>query len=354
MYDPTTSRGTHNATSSPESVDGVSRCDLRDGLMTDLFGPVPAPASRSASRAKARASTTSATSGPSSPASSASADLQLYLENKSRALLDSRGSTLFNLTWKTSVTPAGRPICRLAASAPRTAGSASTGWPTPCTQDGPKGGPAQGKDRLPGVVALAAWPTPMAGTPAQNGNNAAGNNDSSRRTVELVAWPTPTAQDHFSANATANRSNPDSKHHTGTTLTDAARFAGWTTPSARDWKDSAGMATTGTNPDGSERSRLDQLPRQARLVGWATPQAGDAKNRYSNSEMAARRLASGKQESIEMQAHGVILNGSPAPTERRGQLNPAFSRWLQGYPKAWCEAAIEAWHEMPTKARKRG
>jgi hypothetical protein len=32
---------------------------------------------------------------------------------------------------------------------------------------------------------LAGWPTPMAGTPAQNGNNAAGNNDSSRKTVEF-------------------------------------------------------------------------------------------------------------------------------------------------------------------------
>jgi hypothetical protein len=30
----------------------------------------------------------------------------------------------------------------------------------------------------------------MAGTPAQNGNNAAGNNDSSRKTVALAGWPT--------------------------------------------------------------------------------------------------------------------------------------------------------------------
>lgn len=36
----------------------------------------------------------------------------------------------------------------------------------------------------------------MAGTPAQNGNNAAGNNDSSRKTVALVSgWPTPTSTD---------------------------------------------------------------------------------------------------------------------------------------------------------------
>lgn len=30
------------------------------------------------------------------------------------------------------------------------------GWPTPCTQDGPNGGPGQGSDRLPGAAA-AAW-----------------------------------------------------------------------------------------------------------------------------------------------------------------------------------------------------
>ena len=40
---------------------------------------------------------------------------------------------------------------------------------------------------------LADWPSPMAGTPAQNGYNEAGNTDSSRRTVELAGWPSPTA-----------------------------------------------------------------------------------------------------------------------------------------------------------------
>lgn len=36
---------------------------------------------------------------------------------------------------------------------------------------------------------LGAWPTPMAQTPAQNGNNEAGNSDSSRKTVEMCQWP---------------------------------------------------------------------------------------------------------------------------------------------------------------------
>ena len=35
------------------------------------------------------------------------------------------------------------------------------------------------------MAQIAGWPTPMAGTPAQNGNNEAGNNDSSRKTVAL-------------------------------------------------------------------------------------------------------------------------------------------------------------------------
>ncbi|WP_273280922.1 hypothetical protein [Pseudooceanicola atlanticus] len=44
---------------------------------------------------------------------------------------------------------------------------------------------------------MATWPTPMAGTPAQNGNSAAGNSDFSRRAEELAAglWKTPSAQE---------------------------------------------------------------------------------------------------------------------------------------------------------------
>lgn len=49
----------------------------------------------------------------------------------------------------------------------------------------------------------------------------------------------------------------------------------WPTASARDHKDTSGMATEGTNPDGSHRDRLDQLPRAA--TNWATPRASDPK-----------------------------------------------------------------------------
>lgn len=62
----------------------------------------------------------------------------------------------------------------------------------------------------------------------------------------------------------------------------------WSTPSARDWKDSPGMSKTGTNPDGSERTRIDQLPRQV----YAEESDG-------------------------------------------GSLNPTWVEWLMGWPLLW-------------------
>lgn len=86
---------------------------------------------------------------------------------------------------------------------------------------------------------------------------------------------------------------------------------GWLTPSARDWKDSAGMATS--RPDG--RSRIDQLPRQAQLARSGTMQTG------LGAQISAAAL-----------------------------LNPAHSRWLMGLPPAWDDCAPT---EMRSSRRSR-
>ena len=153
-------------TSSQESEDGAELLDLLAGQMIDQYGREAAHANLSARQAKAKGLLTSGTYGLPGIGSFESRALRWFLESKLVPELAWRGSTLFRLTWKRKTTPAGRWFYQLVASALPTSGSDSGGWPTP-----------------------------MAGSPARNGYNEAGNNDSSRKTVNLCPWPTPRASD---------------------------------------------------------------------------------------------------------------------------------------------------------------
>lgn len=202
MCDPTNSPDTPSATSSLVSACGASRFVLPDGRTVDEHGLAAVLASLSARQVKALGLQTSGIYGPPGSTSSTSAGLQSSLESRLRARTQSLGSTLYTLTWKAWVTPSGVSRFRLRASVRRTSETETTGlasaWPTPTTRDWKDGSfqPNVPLNSLLGRVAwLAGWPTPMAGTPAQNGNNAAGNNDSSRKTVALCGWPTPQARD---------------------------------------------------------------------------------------------------------------------------------------------------------------
>lgn len=73
--------------------------------------------------------------------------------------------------------------------------------------------------------------------------------------------------------ARAQRTKEATGANNGLPLT-VASVSFWPTASARDHKDTSGMATDGVNPDGSHRSRLDQLPRMA--TQWTTACARDA------------------------------------------------------------------------------
>jgi hypothetical protein len=326
---------TLNATSSQASEDGASHCASQDGQTAVLFGPAPALANLSARQAEEQGKLMSGTSGRTGTTSSASANLQQFLANKLQAKTASAGSTLYKLTWKQRDTPSQLKISALRASALRTSGSASgsSGWPTPTVNNAQNSVIASletaekeaARTSWMNTLALTAWsagwPTPMAGTPAQNGNNEAGNNDSSRKTVALAAWPTPVVNDTTGSKYAYSQGNHDKKV---LKLPGAADQAGWQTPRAR------GDAGGDRYLSGDTKNLEDQI-RYNLMENPALPPHGPAR----------------------LTATGEMLTGSSAGMESGGQLNPAHSRWLMGYPPEWDDCAVTA---MPSsrKSQPRG
>ncbi len=146
----------HNATSSLASEDGVTLCDLPVGPTTSPCGRVHAPVNLSARQAEEKGLLTSGTYGRTSTGSLSSAALQSSLASRLQARTASAGSTLYTLTWKDRVTPSGRRICALRASAHRTSDNDFTGWPTPTTRDF-RDGHADGTVEEKSILGRIVW-----------------------------------------------------------------------------------------------------------------------------------------------------------------------------------------------------
>ena len=128
--------------------------------------------------------------------------------------------------------------------------------------------------------------------------------------------------------------------------TSATERTGWATPTTRDWKDGACMF--------SDVPMNSLLGRMVWLAGWPTPLASDA---LKGGCVSPRKNAMALAETVQLAGparlteHGVLLTGWLAGTASGGQLNPAHSRWLMGFPAAWDACAPTETRSTRTRRR---
>lgn len=292
--------------SSRDSAAGPTPLALPAGA-TGRSGPGPVPASLSPRQAKEAGSLTSGTYGPPGTISSASAALQSSLASRLAARTATLGSTLFKLTWKVWVTPAGRSFSLLRASARPTDGTGYGSWPSPTTTDGERRGQVSTTPKnvtLNHAAAMAAWPSPHAA-------------DASKGT-DWTALPNERG-------------------------TDLGTTASWATPAARDWRSDRSQ-TTNEELYGTKGM---PLARQVLFAHWGTPTAQDADHAsFSPSEQKRDPMILRNQVYLS----GPPPNGSGILTASGGLLNPDHSRFLMGFSRAWLSCAPSA---MPSSRKLR-
>jgi len=225
--------------------------------------------------------------------------------------LTTGGSTLFKMTWKEKVTPSRQSVSLLRASGLRISGSDSGSWPTPAvvqasmnvdpdTWNGsyylkPDGRKQQTDLGLTAMQCLSSWPTTTRDHKDGSQCDNVPLNALLGRVAWLANWPTPQTQD-MSGGGQAKRAMGDTRH--GSNLNDFAMLASWGTPNC-----------------------MDSLPIR------------------SDEKLTRAKSVAGCSNIRDQVPSGMPATGSPAATASGGQLNPAHSRWLMGYPTEWDDCA---------------
>ena len=342
------------------------------------------------------------------------------LEALKRLLPEDEMAQEYDHTWKEWEVPQGEPIPSLRARAKKV--PVTVGWPTPDTgrdealatwqarlermrERHPDKGGMGSTGPLHIAAQLAGWPTPMAGSPATEDYNAAGNTDSSRRTEAvlvgwgtprvttnggngsldrstdgkarledqvqgaiLAGWPTCKSSDADKGIRTAEGAEAEfERKGTGADLptpasavspeatTPLVPLGGWGTPTSQDSR----HASFSASQQQRDPNVLSNQAFVADLSGWGTPRGVDAKD---GACMDANTPTNGylSRQAVRLPGEGFGATVSPSsagtgkPVASRGSLNPAFSLWLMSYPMAWMACgmlASIAFRSRPKKSK---
>jgi len=182
--------------------------------------------------------------------------------------------------------------------------------PTPMAADASRGSQTymRGNPTLKGAAAM--WPTPTK-SDGTGGPGSAGRDGGENLRTAVARVPTPTAGDaKASRDLTSGRSNPDSQHHSGMTLTDFVTL--WPTPKA-------------TDADRGGRGDLIQAVR--------------------GNESPSGHFKTPTSEPFSHGGSGGELHKQVAPSG--GPLNPPWVAWLMGFPIDWTNLPLSATPSSP-------
>lgn len=189
--------------------------------------------------------------------------------------------------------------------------------------------------------AARQWPAPMAGSPATDSYNEAGNSDFSRKTMELASdmlqWAAPQARDHFPPHSPERIAAMKAEGHGMRNLNDEA--ATWSSPKASD-PEKAGPNMRGSKGD---------VPLPGQAAQWPGPSTGSNNSLRGGAQCPEKRKAGGHQVNLQDVAcffhppsspDQPIAAGSMSSTDGpnsnqpsvKRKLNPIFFEALMRWP----------------------